>query len=253
MNDYVCDRCKGCKYYKHIDATIYDVKENDKLRCCTGSKSISDAFECDAYAAAKLIATRIEFTKDNTIKVTTKETTEQKIDKIKEYVSKINELIADIEGTKNTKEVNKPEPPKDILAKYNNAISNQLENTFMAWYIDNDAYNDNSIEWTNDPNFPKDNPLCYYPNKEYAEKALTLQKLNNALLAFKYCYDTDYEPDWEDGDERRYYVYQVHQDNETTSFSTDYTTHRDTNTVYFSEAEIARKCAKWLNETFRKD
>ena len=30
-------------------------------------------------------------------------------------------------------------------------------------------------------------------------------------------------------------------------------TYRDMNTIYFSEAEIARKCAKWLNETFRKD
>lgn len=250
MNDYVCNRCKGCKYYKHIDATIYDVKENDELRCCNGSTSAENAFECDAYKGAKLIATRSEFTKDNTINVFEKETTEQKIDKIKEYVSKINELIADIEGNKTA---DKPEPPKDILAKYTNAIFNQLENTFMAWYIDNDAYNDNSIEWTNDPNFPKDNPLCYYPNKEYAEKALTVQKLNNALLAFKYCYDADYEPDWEDNDERKYYVYQAYLNDGTTSFNTDYTTYRDTNTIYFSEAEIARKCAKWLNETFRKD
>ena len=53
---------KGCKYYKHIDTTIYDVKENDELRCCNGNKSISDAFECDAYEGAKLIATRIKFT-----------------------------------------------------------------------------------------------------------------------------------------------------------------------------------------------
>lgn len=253
MNEYVCNRCKGCKYYKNIDTTIYDVKENDKLRCCNGSASAENAFECDAYEGAKLIATRIEFTEDNTIKVTTKETTEQKINKIKEYVSKINELIADIEGNKNTNEVNKPEPPKDILAKYNNAIFDQLKNTFMAWYIDNDDCGDNSIEWTNDPNFPKDNPLCYYPNKEYAEKALNLQKLNNALLAFKYCYNADYEPDWEDNDERKYYVYQAYLNDGTTSFSTDYTTYRDMNTIYFSEAEIARKCAKWLNETFRKD
>ena len=253
MCEYVCNRCKGCKYYKHIDTTIYDVKENDKLRCCNGSASTENAFECDAYEGAKLIATRIEFTEDNTIKVTTKETTEQKIDKIKEYVSKINELIADIEGNKNTKEVDKPEPPKDILAKYNNAIFDQLENTSIAWYIDNDACRDDSIIWTSDPNFPKDNPLCYYPNKEYAEKALTLQKLNNALLAFKYCYDTDYEPDWKDKDERKYYVYQAYLNDGTTSFSTDYTTYRDMNTIYFSEAEIARKCVKWLDETFRKD
>lgn len=253
MNDYVCNRCKGCKYYKHIDTTIYDVKENDELRCCNGNESISDAFECDAYEEAKLIATRIKFIEDNIIRVSEKETTEQKINKIKEYVSKINELIADIEENKNTNAVNKPEPPKDILAQYNNAIFNQLENTSMAWYIDNDAYNDNSIEWTTDPNFHKDNPLCYYPNKEYAEKALILQKLNNALLAFKYCYDTDYEPDWEDNDERKYYIYQAYLNDGTTSFNTDYTTYRDMNTIYFSKAEIARKCAMWLNETFRKD
>jgi len=89
------------------------------------------------------------------------------------------------------------------------------------------------------------NPYCHYMTEEYVNKAAKIKKFNDMLMAFKWCYDRDYEPDWTtdcakycvvynfDANPKRYYV----------NWSYAYRH----NAIYFSTKEIAQKCADWLN------
>lgn len=86
-------------------------------------------------------------------------------------------------------------------------------------------------------------PYLNYHTEEYAKEAQKLKKFNDMLLAFKWCYDRNYVPDWTvknlkyrigyDSDKRRYDICGY----ATWSYFT----------VYFSSRDIAQKCADWLN------
>lgn len=51
------------------------------------------------------------------------------------------------------------------------------------------------------------NPYCHYMTEEYVNKAAKIKKFNDMLMAFKWCYDRDYEPDWAENDVKYCIVY----------------------------------------------
>lgn len=77
-----------------------------------------------------------------------------------------------------------------------------------------------------------------------AERAKKLKDFNDMLMAFKWCYNRDYKPDWNDFYEDKYYVYYSHK---THKYDVDSITMWNVHNVYFSSEEIAQKCADWLN------
>ena len=89
------------------------------------------------------------------------------------------------------------------------------------------------------------NPYRHYMTKEYANKAAQMKKFNDMLMAFKWCYDRDYEPDFSgDYDNRAYYVY---YDSIDKRYDWGFDIINNSSRVYFSSEEIAQKCAEWLN------
>ena len=75
--------------------------------------------------------------------------------------------------------------------------------------------------------------------------ALNLKNFYDKLLAFKYCYDKDYTPDW-NTTTHKWYIYFDHDDKVYKAYRA---IKMDFINVYFSTYEIAEKCANWLNET----
>lgn len=64
------------------------------------------------------------------------------------------------------------------------------------------------------------------------------------LLHFKWLYDRDFEPDWDNPSEDKYTVWYCPDEK---NFLIDITSSQYVATVYFSTAKLARKCADWLN------
>jgi hypothetical protein len=65
------------------------------------------------------------------------------------------------------------------------------------------------------------------------------------LLHFKWLFDRDYEPDWSDENENKYTVWYCYDEKK---FMIDITPRSEYRAaVYFSTAELAKKCADWLN------
>ena len=111
------------------------------------------------------------------------------------------------------------------------------------WYLDGDcmieSFDSGEKLYMNEPN-----PFVNYLSEEYAETAKSMKTMNDILLAFKWCYDRTYIPDWST-EQAKYFV------------AYDHTSHRyRTGTyyswslpiVYFSSREIAQKCADILNQ-----
>lgn len=71
-----------------------------------------------------------------------------------------------------------------------------------------------------------------------------LDKLTK-LMKFKFCYDYSYVPDWDNGDELKYFInFNV----AAGKYMANLVVTRDhLSTVYFSSEEIAQKCADWFN------
>lgn len=79
---------------------------------------------------------------------------------------------------------------------------------------------------------------------KYAEMYREKTQCIADLLHFKWLYDRDYEPDWSDVNEDKYCVWYDHEEN---IYRVDSTRICESATVYFSRAEIAKKCVDWLN------
>ena len=64
------------------------------------------------------------------------------------------------------------------------------------------------------------------------------------LLHFKWLFDRDYEPDWDDKREKKYTVWYYPDEKK---FMIDIPTSEYRAAVYFSTQKLAKKCADWLN------
>lgn len=85
-----------------------------------------------------------------------------------------------------------------------------------------------------------------FKTREYAEIFAEKTQFIADCLHFKYLYDRDYEPNWDSEDEQKFYVY---YNNRTKKYEGSFrTTYQVVESVYFSTAELAKRCADWLNK-----
>jgi hypothetical protein len=87
----------------------------------------------------------------------------------------------------------------------------------------------------------------YFKTREYAEMFSEKAQFIANLLHFKYLYDRDYKPNWDNGLEYKYFIYYDNSMRKYFQCATAYRTCRH-ETIYFSSEEIANKCADWLNK-----
>lgn len=127
---------------------------------------------------------------------------------------------------------------KDILAKY----VGRFDGDNRSYYLDDDS----KVDWTcisyvhiRDAR----NPYQLYPTADLARLAYAHKRYNDMLLAFKYCYDCHYCPDWEGFDN----MYSVGFNHKKGKYDVITLLHDTSSSVIFSTKEIAQKCADWLN------
>lgn len=174
----------------------------------------------------------------------------------KEDMDKLNSLLAEVNAL--AEKINKEYSESaimeytkpDALEDYKSAFQEDKDSNVYfldsnsevkAIYVDCDAlpYSENGRSVSK-----YYNPYHMYLSEEYAKKAAKMKKFNDMLLAFKWCHDKTYEPDWFDSDSIKYYVY---YDTSYETYSADCTYVCDRNTVYFGTRIRAEDCADWLN------
>ena len=91
--------------------------------------------------------------------------------------------------------------------------------------------------------FDIDYPYTKFPTAHLAEQLAKIYKFNGMLLAFKYCYDYDFDPDWSDDTEKLIIIYNTGRRCYSYARSASWVY----STVVFSSEDIAKKCCSWLN------
>jgi hypothetical protein len=158
-------------------------------------------------------------------------TNNEKIQRATQPIAEANVLLNEVKANSSNEE--------DIIANYKNDY-----NKGRQYYLNSQS----EVDFISvGDSFEKErlflSPYQHYLTEELAEQAKKLKDFNDKLLAFKYCYDLDYKPDWSD-DTTKYYVYYDVDDNK---YATDGVHFMNISSVYFSTKEIAQKCAEWLN------
>ena len=154
---------------------------------------------------------------------------------INEIAEKANELATEYNKSAEQVEVENPkEYTLNLLKDYVNAFEDK-----MYWVEFGDMCH-GSLAGAEEEILAFDN----FPSEAYAKKLRKMNKLNGMMLAFKWCYDRDYEPDW-DNDETVKYTVIHHCD---CGFHVKDTHVRQYNQVYFRSEFIAEDCAIWLNK-----
>lgn len=159
-----------------------------------------------------------------------------KQERIKELKKQIEEINAEINELERDDTLEQYE--SDITWRYDGYILNECG----CVNEDNDSIF-NATDY---------NPYRHYMTEEYANKAAKIKKFNDMLMAFKWCYDRDYEPDWdyEPGWTTDYAKYHVIYNSDANSkrYHVDGSYTYRNNEIYFSSEDIAQKCADWLND-----
>lgn len=122
--------------------------------------------------------------------------------------------------------------------------------------IDIEAYwlsQGGGVDYTyNGYEFNKNNshPYHCYPTYGYAELAQKIKDFNDKLLAFKWCYDRDYEPDWNNYEQDKYSICYNRKCNK---YDFDCNQYYNFNHVYFSSLKVAQQCCDWLNKEKKQE
>lgn len=154
----------------------------------------------------------------------------EKIKQAEQLIEQANALLNEVKASKENEE-------EDVIAKYKNNYCLDKKYYLDSYSVVDHCFSDRSFDET-------ENPYQHYLTEELAEQAKKLKDFNDKLLAFKYCYDLDYKPDWSDCYEDKYYVF---YSNKTQKYDVDSVTTWDVHIIYFSTEEVAQKCADWLN------
>lgn len=157
------------------------------------------------------------------------EKTMDKQERIKELKKQIEEIKAEINELERDDTLEQYE--SDLCWEDESYILNELG------YIDKNNSTFNLNEY---------NPYRHYMTMKYADKAAKIKKFNDMLMAFKYCYDRDYEPDWTTNYAKYRVVYNSDANPKCYCVVCNHT-YRN-NAIYFSSENIAQKCADWLND-----
>ena len=164
------------------------------------------------------------------------------LDKLNGYLAQINELAEKANALAeeyNHSEQAEDKNPKDytleLLKDYVEAFKNPM------YWIEFGEICHGSLAGGEDDIFAFEN----FPTGEYIKKLRKMNRLNGMMLAFKWCYDRDYEPDWADNSS---YKYTIIWNKAFNRFDYSWSTITICNHVYFSSDTIAKKCADWLNK-----
>ena len=172
-------------------------------------------------------------------------TNKEKLSKAYEYIEKANKLIDEVAHADSDGSLDEDNP----VADYINVINDKAINKDLIYYISDDGDVSDYLGSTFDDNVNY-NPYYQFLTQPYAEEAARMYKMICMQLAFKWCHDRDYVPDWTDGNEFKWYIY---YDTELHCYSSSYVcssyvcSSKGCAEVYFSSKEIAQKCADWLN------
>ncbi len=158
----------------------------------------------------------------------------EKIQKAEQLIAEANALLNEVKANSSNE--------KDVLTKYKDDYDKD-KHYYIDWNGDIDWVPVSEIASEMDAFEERLNPCSNYLTEELAKQAKKIKDFNDKLLAFKYCYDLDYKPDWSDKT-KKYYVYYNAYDNE---YMADGLCSMREPLVYFSTKEIAQKCADWLN------
>jgi hypothetical protein len=169
-------------------------------------------------------------------------TFEEKMNKLSETIAETNRLFAELTeelATSKENENSKDDIVIDILERYKDI--RELHD--YLYFLDENSKIDNCrgpYEFVNNVEDPYD----LYPTKKLAHQAQKMKIFNDLCLAFKYCHDEDYQPDWSNYD----YKYRVIYDFENNRYYVEQPEKYYCNVVHFSSREIAQKLANYLNE-----
>lgn len=111
---------------------------------------------------------------------------------IKEKVMKMNEMLTEVNNLAKEidEEINKKQADDtDMLDIY---INDMAHTTIKYWVNSDGEVDDGTAEYKPDDY----NPYSNYISDTYAKTAARMKKFTDMLLAFKWCYDRNHEPDW---------------------------------------------------------
>lgn len=151
---------------------------------------------------------------------------QERIKELKKQIEKINAEINELERD-------------DTLEQYESDLCWEDESYILneLGYVDKNNSTFNPDEY---------NPYRHYMTIKYANKAAQMKKFNDMLMAFKWCYDRDYEPDWTENNAKYRVVYNFDANPKRYYVDLGYVYRH--NAIYFSSEDIAQKCADWLND-----
>lgn len=173
------------------------------------------------------------------------------IDKLNSLLAEVNALAEKINKEYSESAIMEDEKP-DALEDYKSAFQEDKEsNVYFVYFLDANSdmrgiCDGCTFPFSESGRYASDyyNPYHMYLSEAYAKKAAKMKKFNDMLLAYKWCHDKTYEPDWSDSDTVKYYVY---YDTSDERYSVDCTYVGGRNTVFFSTNIRAEDCADWLN------
>ena len=172
---------------------------------------------------------------------------EEAINKLSEMEEPLKELRSNIqkivESQKDTA-IEESEP----FARYWHDIQ-EASDDGDAWFLDSNfdiskaRICDGSIKeiYTN---ASYGNPYQHYVNKEYAIMAQQAKKFHDICLAWKWCYERDYTPDYKDDSYKYIILYSEYQDQFVAQVSLE---RHNPSLVIFENKEVADNLADWLN------
>ena len=177
---------------------------------------------------------------------------EQIIEKANETIENYNNLITGFKSEIEKVENVKTEAEKELEKRDEEPECYSVENGNEMYFLDfcGEVYSDGFS-----PNYfaheiAKEKHRAFKTEKIaklFAEKTQIIAD----QLYFKESYDPDYEPDWDDGYETKFYVvYDNYSPKTYIVNNCGYFANYET--VYFSSYEIAQKCADWLNSRIAK-
>lgn len=166
-------------------------------------------------------------------------TNNEKLKKAYELIDEANKLIDEVANSEPEVE------PEDPVAEYKNVVNARYNGDVadVNYYVN--FYGKSSRSCSAGFDASMYNPYYQFLSKEYADEAARLYKLICMQLAFKWCHDRDFKPDWKDVTQTKYYL---NIDLDSNHFSVDSVRVIKRSVVCFSTSEIAQKCADWLNQ-----
>lgn len=88
-----------------------------------------------------------------------------------------------------------------------------------------------------------------FPNKELAEKAVNLSKLDRLILLWQYANDCLFTPDWLDGIQQKYYII---YDSRDKNACYDYSFRQKSNNIHFETREQVKAFIEMYSEEIKK-